>query len=208
MVDDLRTHWEQVYQTRSATELSWYQPTPQRSLALIRATGVSLDAPLLDVGGGTSTLVDHLLGDGYTDVTVLDIASSALAAAKARLGEASHRVSWIEADITRFTPTRRYALWHDRAVFHFLVEAEGRQRYLDVLHQTLVRGGHLILATFGPMGPERCSGLPVHRYSLSELETLLSPHFRLVRGELEEHFTPQGKPQQFLYAWWNAEAPS
>jgi hypothetical protein len=208
MADEVRTHWEQVYHTRSPTEVSWYQPTPERSLAFIRATGLSLDAPLLDVGGGASTLVDHLLGDGFTDITVLDIASSALAAAKARLGEVAHRVSWIAADITDFTPQRRYVLWHDRAVFHFLVDAERRQRYLDVLDQGLIRGGHLILATFGPMGPDRCSGLPVHRYSLPELEALLSPRFRLVRSELEEHLTPLGKPQQFLYGWWTAEESS
>jgi hypothetical protein len=175
-------------------------------LAFIRATGIPHDAPLLEVGGGASTLVDHLLDDGYTDIAVLDIASSGLAAAKARLGEAAQRVTWIEADVTAFTPQRRYALWHDRAVFHFLIETERRQRYLDVLNQTLMREGHLILATFGPMGPDRCSGLPVHRYSLSELDALLSPHFRLVRSELEEHLTPLGKPQQFLYGWWHAEA--
>jgi SAM-dependent methyltransferase len=208
MTDELRDHWQKVYATKAPTEVSWYQPVPERSLALIRDTGVPPDAPLLDVGAGASTLVDQLLAAGYTDLTVLDISGSALATAQARLGAAAARVRWVEADITRFRPERRYALWHDRAVFHFLVEPDRRQRYLDTLGAALAPGGHLILATFGPQGPTRCSGLPVQRYSAAELDALLTPRYRLVRSEIEDHFTPAGQPQQFLYGWWQMIPPT
>jgi len=208
MSDALRDHWQKVYATKAPTEVSWYQPVPERSLALIRETGVPLDAPLLDVGGGASTLVDQLLAAGYTDLTVLDISGTALAVAQNRLGAAAARVRWVEADITRFTPERRYTLWHDRAVFHFLVEPDRRQRYLDVLGTALAPGGHLILATFGPQGPTRCSGLPVQRYSAAELDALLAPRYRLVRSEIEDHLTPAGQPQQFLYGWWQMISPT
>ena len=208
MSDELRDHWQKVYATRAPTEVSWYQPVPERSLALIRESGVPLDAALLDVGGGASTLVDQLLAAGYTDLTVLDISGTALAVAQNRLGAAAARVRWVEADITRFTPERRYTLWHDRAVFHFLVEPDRRQRYLDVLGTALAPGGHLILATFGPQGPTRCSGLPVQRYSAAELDALLAPRYRLVRSEIEDHLTPAGQPQQFLYGWWQMISPT
>jgi len=208
MTDELRDHWQKVYATRAPTEVSWYQPVPERSLALIRETGVPPDAPLLDVGGGASMLVDHLLAAGYTDLTVLDISGTALAAARARLGAAAARVRWIETDITGFTPERRYTLWHDRAVFHFLVEPERRQRYLDVLGRALTPGGHLILASFGPQGPTRCSGLPVQRYAAAELDGLLAPRYRLIRSEIEDHVTPAGQPQQFLYGWWQMIPPT
>jgi len=208
MTDELRDHWQKVYATKAPTEVSWYQPVPERSLALIRDTGVPPDAPLLDVGAGASTLVDQLLAAGYTDLTVLDISGTALATAQARLGAAAARVRWVEADITRFTPERRYALWHDRAVFHFLVEPDRRQRYLDTLGAALALGGHLILATFGPQGPTRCSGLPVQRYAAAELDALLAPRYRLVRSEIEDHLTPAGQPQQFLYGWWQMISPT
>jgi len=208
MTDELRDHWQKVYATKAPTEVSWYQPVPERSLALIRDTGVPLDAPLLDVGGGASTLVDQLLAAGFTDLTVLDIAGAALAAAQARLGAAAARVRWVEADITGYVPERRYALWHDRAVFHFLVEPDRRQRYLNTLGAALAPGGHVILATFGPQGPTRCSGLPVQRYSAAELDALLAPRYRLVRSEIEDHLTPAGQPQQFLYGWWRAAGAS
>jgi SAM-dependent methyltransferase len=195
-------HWRKVYQARSAPELSWYQPVPERSIELILATGIPRTAPILDVGGGASTLVDHLLGEGFTDLTILDLAPLALAAAKTRLGPATEQVQWITADITEFRPARRYALWHDRAVFHFLVGAARRQRYLDVLKGTLAPGGHLVLGTFGPQGPTQCSGLEVQRYSVEELGAVLGPGLHLVRSNVEDHITPSGSRQQFLYGWW------
>ena len=205
MNDVRKEHWDRVYTAKRPKELSWYQPIPARSLALIRDTGVPLSAPILDVGGGTSTLVDHLLDAGYDDESVLDIAAGALDAARVRVGAAMGRVNWIEAEITKFEPPRRYAVWHDRAVFHFLTERTERERYLEVLRRALQPRGHLVLATFGPDGPTRCSGLDVQRYSVEQVGVLLGPDFQLCVHELEEHRTPAGATQQFLYGWWQAE---
>ena len=203
--DEQRTHWEAVYRTKAATETSWYQPVLQRSLELIQEAAVPPGAAILDVGGGASTLVDHLLSGGFTDVTVLDIASTALAQARARLGAKAACVQWIAADITTWQPTRRYVVWHDRAVFHFLVDPGLRARYLGSLRAALAPGGHVVIATFGPEGPTRCSGLDVQRYSTETLSAVLGSAFRLMRSHLEEHVTPAGKRQQFLYCWWRSE---
>ncbi len=203
--DEQRTHWEAVYRTKAATETSWYQPVLQRSLELIQAAAVPPGAAILDVGGGASTLVDHLLAAGFTDVTVLDIASTALAQARARLGAKAACVQWIAADITTWQPTRRYVVWHDRAVFHFLVDPALRARYLGSLRAALAPGGHVVIATFGPEGPTRCSGLDVQRYSTETLSAVLGSAFQLMRSQLEEHVTPAGKRQQFLYCWWRSE---
>jgi SAM-dependent methyltransferase len=205
--DERKAHWEKVHAARAPTEVSWYQPVPARSLELIRATGAPLSAPILDVGGGASTLVDHLVGAGFTDVTVLDVASTALGLARARLGPAADRVTWVEADVTRFRPARRYQVWHDRAVFHFLTEAADRERYLEVLRGALRPAGCFVLATFGPEGPTRCSGLAVERYSAAGISTLLGRDFQLRMQQIEEHRTPAGAVQQFLCGWWQAEGP-
>lgn len=197
-----KSHWERVYTTKQSGEVSWYQPIPEKSLELIRSTGVPLDAPILDVGGGASTLVDHLLDAGYRDVSVLDIASSAFAQAKARLGAKATQVTWIEADVTQFEPSRTYAVWHDRAVFHFQTGVADRDRYLDVLCKSLQSPGHFLLATFGLEGPTRCSGLEVQRYSVEMLKGLLEPEFGLCAYEIEKHRTPMGATQEFLYSWW------
>lgn len=203
LTDQSASHWQRIYQTRSPAEVSWYQSFPQRSLELIQAAGLAPFEPILDVGGGDSPLVDHLLRSGYTDVTVLDIAPAALQHAQARLGTAGARVKWITCDVTAFEPERRYALWHDRAVFHFFVTASDRIRYLSVLPRALAPAGHLILATFGPRGPDQCSGLPVQRYSEDDLSSMLGPDFQLRRCELHDHITPMGLPQQFLWSWWS-----
>jgi SAM-dependent methyltransferase len=206
LTESRRSHWKRVYATKDPTEVSWYQPDPVRSLALIRATGVSHAAPVLDVGGGASTLVDHLLDAGYLDVNVLDIAVEALDKARGRLAARADKVTWIEADITEFEPSRTYAVWHDRAVFHFLTRVTDRERYLDVLRKAIQSHGHFLLATFGPEGPKRCSGLDVQRYSVEQIGALLESDFKLHRHEIEEHSTPLGTIQQFLYSWWQAEA--
>jgi SAM-dependent methyltransferase len=202
MPGDPKAHWQRVHQAAAPTEVSWYEPVPERSLELILATGVARDAPVLDVGGGASTLVDHLLKQNFTDLTVLDLAPKALAAAQARLGAAAARVQWMEADVTDFRPPRRYALWHDRAVLHFFVDLEERARYLEVLRAGLAPGGHVVLATFGPEGPTRCSGLAVHRYSAKEIGAVLGPGFRMMQSRLEDHITPSGRRQQFQHGWW------
>lgn len=204
---DRVTHWETVHATREPTAVSWYQPIPARSLELTAATGLALDAPLLDVGAGASTLIDHWLAAGHADVSVLDIASAAVERSQARLGAAAASVEWIVSDVTTFKPKRRYALWHDRAVLHFLTDALTRDKYLETLRAALVPGGDVILATFGPDGPLTCSGLPVQRYGIEELSALLGPTFRLQRDALDEHVTPSGGRQQFQYGWWRHEVP-
>ena len=202
MSGERKSHWEQVYATKAPTEVSWYQPTPERSLQLIADTGVDRDEPILDAGGGASTLVDNLLDAGYSDITVLDIAGSAIERSRKRLGGNADHVKWIESDVTDFKPVRRYALWHDRAVFHFLTESDDRRRYADTAWAALRDDGHLVIATFGPEGPQRCSGLEICRYDIEQLHQELGRDFRLRRYDFEEHRTPGGSPQQFLYAWF------
>lgn len=197
-------HWDRLYRVQDAATLSWYESQPWQSLQSIQQTGVPSDAPILDVGGGASVLVDALLRGGYTDVTVLDVAPTALARARERLGAAAERASWIAKDVTTFRPTRRYAVWHDRAVLHFLLGREEQDRYVAALRSALASEGHVILATFGPDGPTRCSGLPVRRYSAEMVSTLLGPGFELRDRVLADHRTPAGKVQQFLHTRWQA----
>lgn len=205
MTDSLKQHWERVYETRDPTKVSWYQPVPERSIALIRATEIPVQAPLIDIGGGASTLVDILRNSDYSDITVLDISGAALAKARERLGAAADSIFWLEADVTEFEPQRRYYLWHDRAVFHFLTEPDDVERYLHALRTALVPGGHFVIATFGPEGPDQCSGLPVQRYSVDSLANLLQDEFEVRAFEVQDHVTPTGTVQQFLYAWWQAK---
>ena len=202
MTQERKNHWDDVYQGKSATEVSWYQDSPDRSLALVDSTGIAKQAPIIDVGGGASPLVDHLLESGYSDVTVLDLASAAFDQARARLAARAVEVDWVVSDVTRFRPRRRYRLWHDRAVLHFRTEATDRERYVDVLRRALEPDGHVIIATFGPEGPKRCSGLDVRRYSVDLLSELLGTEFILQSHELENHQTPTGALQQFLYTCW------
>ncbi len=201
-VMDRRAHWEQVYRDKAPEAVSWFQPDPALSRQLIEATGIGTDAAVIDVGGGASRLVDCLLEAGYRDVSVLDIAPSALAHARKRLGEAAKAVSWIEADITRFAPPKRYALWHDRAVFHFLTEAQDRERYRQAVLEGLAPGGHLIIAAFALDGPTRCSGLDIVRYDSEGLQRVLGPAFRLRDSVHEIHHTPGGGEQKFGYHWF------
>ena len=195
-------HWQSIYRDKAPTDVSWYQPVPTRSMQLIRSTGVPKTGPIIDVGGGASTLVDHLLGDGYEDITVLDISGTALRRSQQRLGDIANRVVWIESDITAYEPSRRYSIWHDRAVFHFLVDDDARRAYVATVREALIPGGHLLLSTFGPEGPESCSGLPVQRYDIAALQGLLEPSFSLQDHGLDMHETPMGSRQQFLYSWW------
>jgi len=173
---------------------------------MIRRTGVSRTVPIIDVGGGASRLVDYLLAHGFVDVTVLDVSATALMRARERLGTAADRVTWIAADITAFASPRRFQVWHDRAVFHFLTEAADRQRYVAALRAALAPRGHVVIATFGLDGPERCTGLPVERYSATTLAAELGPGFTLLGEQREPHVTPAGTVQQFQYCWFRAEA--
>ena len=204
MSESRKLHWEHVYSTKDPTEVSWYQRSPQRSLRMIAETSVGPHEAVIDIGGGASTLVDNLLDNGYSDITVLDIASAALERSRARLGDAAKKVIWIDQDILHFEPNRSYKLWHDRAVFHFLTEKSQQQQYADLLKKAVEPGGYVILATFGPNGPQRCSGLPVQRYSKEELSGLLEPAFEPRAQDIEEHKTPAGSVQQFLFTCWQA----
>ena len=197
---DRKTHWEGIYVRKDEDEVSWYQAHPTTSLQLLSNTGLGRDAAIIDAGGGASRLVDHLLDAGYTDITVLDIAEAALEKARARLGERARQVRWIVADLLTWQPERRYDIWHDRAVFHFLTAAEDRRRYVEVLKRALKPDGHVIIATFAPDGPEKCSGLPVMRHSPESIAAALGAGFELLETADEHHVTPAGKVQHFNYA--------
>lgn len=197
---DRKQHWEEVYRQKAEDAVSWFQVHPDYSLELIGSAGVKPADPIIDVGGGASRLVDHLLEAGYTDLTVLDIAETALERAGVRLGPKALQVKWLVADVTCWRPERRYRLWHDRAVFHFLTEPADRAAYRDCLRAALLPGGHAIIASFALDGPENCSGLPVRRYSPASLATELGAGFRLVSSRDETHLTPAGKLQHFQYS--------
>ena len=198
-MSERKEHWEKVYQDKSPLEVSWYQQDPALSLQLIRNTGLALDAPIIDVGGGASTLVDMLCDEAYTRVGVLDVSASALAHARDRLRDKAFGVEWYEADVTGFIPPHRFALWHDRAVFHFLTNKADRDRYLGVLKQTLEPGGHLVMMTFAIDGPLKCSGLDIVQYDVNKLTQTLGPGYSLLETGYEVHMTPAGKQQKFAY---------
>lgn len=197
MTSDDQDHWTQVYKDKASTSVSWYQPTPEPSLRALEEFGASPSSSIIDVGGGASNLVDALLERGWQDITVLDIAAPALDAAKARIGPLADGVHWVVADITEWAPTRKFDVWHDRAVFHFLTEPKQRVAYRDALLEGLVAGGLAIVATFALDGPERCSGLPVQRYDPAGLADALGKSLQLIEGWREEHVTPWGAKQSF-----------
>lgn len=198
---DTRTdHWQTVYATKAAETVSWFQGEAAPSLAMIAATGAGAPAAIIDIGAGASTLIDRLLWAGFHDLTALDVSSQALAVSQARLGDQAASVEWIVADLTAWSPAaQRYDLWHDRAVFHFLVEDSERRAYRAALVKALRDGGHVILATFAPTGPECCSGLPVQRYSAEALARELGEDFDLVAAAQQTHHTPAGGAQDFTW---------
>jgi SAM-dependent methyltransferase len=196
---DKKAHWEGIYRNTEAGQASWYQVEPEPSLQLIRQA-VPETAAIIDVGGGTSTLVDSLVSAGYLRVTVLDLSPAALAAAQRRLGEAAGAITWIEGDLLNAAlPAAGFDLWHDRALFHFLTKAPDRQRYVRQVRRALSPDGYVLIATFAPDGPERCSGLEVVRYSAEGLRQELGAGFALVTSVRVEHRTPRGLIQPFIY---------
>jgi SAM-dependent methyltransferase len=197
-----KTHWEQVYETKAPDAVSWYAPHLDESLRYIRRTGVALDARIVDVGGGESTLVDDLLDAGYRKLTVLDLSQRALDVCRARLGARAAHVSWVAADVLEheFEP-RSVDVWHDRAVFHFLTDSPQRAAYVGRVMRALKPGGFAIVATFGPQGPSQCSGLPVARYSSEGLHEEFGAPFRLLDHSVSVHMTPWGTEQQFVYCY-------
>lgn len=192
------THWAGVYERTAVTEVSWYQPDPAASIELVAAAEAHPHSPIIDVGGGASTLVDRLLDAGYRDLTVLDVAVDALAAARSRLGRRAGLVTWIGADLLTWRPVRRYELWHDRAVFHFLTDPADRCRYRSVLRSALTPDGHIVIGTFAADGPTHCCGLPTARYSPQALAAEF-PEFRQVHHLRDVHVTPSGNVQPFTW---------
>ena len=203
---DAETHWERIYREKAADAVSWYRRHLERSLALIEQLAPDRSASIIDVGGGESTLVDDLLARGYQNVSVLDISQTAIEANRKRLGNLAQAVHWLVADITRseLEPTA-YHVWHDRAVFHFLTTASDRVAYVRQVARAVKRGGHVIVSTFGPEGPTKCSGLDVVRYDAQSLHDQFGLHFRLLGSSKELHATPFGTTQQFLYCYCRLE---
>ena len=199
---DTQGHWEKVYGSKRPTEVSWYRPHLEVSLRLIETAAPERDARIIDVGAGESTLVDDLLARGYSNLTAIDLSSVALDVAKARIGAAGRDVTWLHGDILTFPFARHaYDVWHDRAVFHFLVDAVARAAYVRQVAHALRPGGYAIVATFGPEGPTRCSGLDVVRYGPDALHDEFGDAFRLVQHLTELHRTPGGTTQQFTYCF-------
>lgn len=197
-----KAHWENVYETKDATQVSWFQQHPELSLQFIEQTGVDKAGQIIDVGGGASTLVDDLLANGYEHVTVLDISGAALQIAQQRLGSLASKVTWLEANIVETElPESFYDVWHDRAVFHFLTRDEDRARYVKAVRRSVKTGGHVIVATFGLEGPLRCSGLDVVRYSPDSLHDEFGSDFELIDTTSELHHTPFGTEQKFIYCY-------
>lgn len=197
----MQQHWEKVYETKASNQVSWFRPHLETSLALIeRAASGNLEAAIIDVGGGASTLLDDLIERGYRNIAVLDISQAALAVARIRLGKAGEAVQWLHADVTKVSlPAQSIDVWHDRAVFHFLTAPDSRQAYVNAVIQAVKPGGHVIVSTFGPEGPAKCSGLDVMRYDAAALHAEFGAHFRLLESSKELHQTPFGTTQQFLY---------
>lgn len=195
-----KAHWEQIYTTKSESSVSWFQAHARRSVEFITRSGAPKTSSIIDVGGGASTLVDDLLASGYQHVSVLDLSETALATARARLGERASNVRWFSGDITTIELRRHaYDVWHDRAVFHFLTTREEREAYVNAVLRAVKPGGHVIVATFAEDGPEKCSGLPVIRYSADGLHAAFGAPFTLLQQEREEHHTPSGTVQNFIY---------
>ena len=198
-MSERKKHWESVYQDKPSTSVSWYQPLPELSLRQINHSDVGKDEAIIDIGGGCSLLVDNLLEQGYTNLSVLDISATALDIARTRLGEAASRVNWMEADATSFELEQPISLWHDRAVFHFLTDPADRKAYINNLNQHLRTGGQLIIAAFSPQGPEKCSGLEIVQYDLDLIQKELGDNFHMIEATAESHITPSGAQQAFNY---------
>ncbi|MFA4835625.1 MAG: class I SAM-dependent methyltransferase [Dehalococcoidia bacterium] len=197
---DRKSHWENIYQHNDPSKVGWYRLHLEKSLQLIAEAGLEKTAEIADIGGGASTLADDLLDRGFANVTVLDLSSHAIDKARQRLGNRSGAVTWMEADVTKDSlPHNRYELWHDRAVFHFLTSPEDRSSYVAAVKESLKPNGHLIIATFSPEAPPRCSGLEVVRYTTASLVREFEGSFYLIRSLEQEHVTPSGVRQPYIY---------
>jgi trans-aconitate methyltransferase len=199
MSDEPSSHWENVYATKDAAQVSWFEETPALSLELISAAYPG-HGGVIDFGGGASRLAGALVEARYAPVAVLDLSASALAVAKARLGAASNSVEWIVADVTQWRSTTRYDVWHDRAAFHFLTDPVQQQAYVEAMRSALASHGIAIIGTFAPDGAERCSGLTVARHDAASIAAIIGQDFELANEERHEHLTPGGSVQQFQFS--------
>lgn len=195
-----KEHWENVYETKAFDTVGWYQEKPETSLNLINEANINPSLPIVDIGGGAYFLVDNLLEKSYSDITVLDISQNAIQIAKERLGDKASNVEWIVEDIVEFKPKKRFVLWHDRAVFHFLTNPEDIQKYVKLVSSSVVDGGHFILGTFSTDGPKKCSGLDIVQYSEQAVNDLFSASFDVVKSFRIDHFTPSNFKQNFLFS--------
>lgn len=196
---DKQSHWQQVYQTKSAADVSWFQAVPQQSLDFIKGFNLDKTAAIIDIGGGDSLLVDALLQLGYTNITVLDISAAAIEKAKSRLGTAAVKVKWIVSDILDFTPTEKYDCWHDRATFHFLTNSSETEKYVQIANGAVNENGKIVVATFSTEGPLKCSGLPVKQYNETSLSQTLQRWFKKIRCITTDHLTPFNTLQNFIF---------
>ena len=194
-----KSHWEHIYSTKQLHEVSWFQPIPETSLNFIRELCPNKLAKIIDVGGGDSFLVDHLLELGYQDLSVLDISEAAITRAKHRLGEKAERVTWIVADIATFEPTAQYDLWHDRAAFHFLTNETEIKHYQEITRNHIVPNGHLVLGTFSAQGPKKCSGIDITQYTETTMSALFTERFEKVTCIYVNHPTPFNSMQHFIF---------
>ena len=197
-----RKHWDAVYTKKGSGGVSWFRPHLDRSLAFLDAAKIDRAAGVIDVGGGASSFIDNLLDRGYLNVTVLDLSEAGLEAAQGRVGARASRVRWIRADVTEARlPAGAFEFWHDRAVFHFLLDPQARARYVRAVQQSLKPGGHIVVATFGPHGPEKCSGLDVLRFTPEALRAEFGRDFSKLASTTESHVTPWGTEQEFVYCY-------
>lgn len=194
-----KTHWENIYQTKELKDVSWYQPTPETSLDFFRQFHVPTTAKVIDVGGGDSFLVDHLLDLGYQDISVLDISAAAIDRAKQRLGDKAKKVNWIVADITTYKPTQQYDVWHDRAAFHFLTEENEISHYLQAAQESMKAAGILVIGTFSDQGPKKCSGIEIKQYSEATMTDRFQDFFEKIRCVRVDHKTPFDTIQNFVF---------
>ena len=203
---DRKKHWENIYQTKQVNEVSWFQPTPETSLNFFKELNVPTSAKIIDVGGGDSFLVDHLLDQGYTDITVLDISETSLDRAKKRLGNRANGVKWLVADAASFKPTEQYDFWHDRAAFHFLTTQQDIDNYVSTVRKSISSNGYLVMGTFSDQGPTKCSGIEIKQYTEKSMTELFSAYFEKLKCFTIDHKTPSNNIQNFIFCSFRKSA--
>jgi len=196
---DRKNHWENIYNKYESNDVSWYQPTPTTSLDFLKHFGIPVTAKIIDIGGGDSFLVDHLLNLGYQDITILDISEAALSKAKQRLGDNAKKVKWIVADAATFKTTEKYDFWHDRAAFHFLTQEQEIENYINTVQQSIIPTGILVIGTFSEQGPKKCSGIEIKQYSETSMTDLLNKFFEKIKCITVDHRTPTETIQSFIF---------